>query len=146
MTTSTLDAKVRLLTEAEKQLDDLKNQLERIYDAYEKGVYDTTAFLTRQKMTQNKISETESSIANLNTEIKKEKEFISNQEQIIPRAKKLLDIYRETDDIQLKNDLLKSIFEKVVYIKTANGHYKEQRQDDFELTLFPRVPKNFQNK
>lgn len=144
--TSTLDAKVDLLNEVEKQLDDLRSQLERIYDAYEKGVYDTTAFLTRQKMTQNKISDTEHSITNLNAEIEKEREFIRNQEQIIPRAKKLLDIYRGTDDIQLKNDLLKSIFEKVIYTKKANGHYKDQRQDDFELALFPRIPKNFKNK
>ena len=92
-------------------------------------------------MTQNKILEAESSIINLNAEIKKERNYIDNQEQIIPRAKKLLSVYRESDDVQLKNDLLKSIFEKVVYVKTANGHYKNQRQDDFELSLFPRLPK-----
>lgn len=144
--TSTLDAKISLLKESEKQLDNLRNQLERIYDAYENGIYDTTAFLTRQKMTQNKIYETEHSIANLNDEIKKEREFIDKQEQLIPKAKKLLDIYKKTDDVQLKNDLLKSIFEKVVYTKNANGHYKNQRQDDFELALFPRIPKNFKYK
>lgn len=144
--TSTLDAKVNLLNQAEKQLNELKVQLERAYDAYEKGIYDTTTFLARQKITQNNISDTEHSIANLNTEIKKEKEFMNNQEQIIPRAKRLLDIYEQTDNVQLKNDLLKSVFEKVVYKKSVNGHYKDQRQDDFELALFPRVPKNFRDK
>lgn len=139
--TSTLETKISLLKAEEKQLDDLRIQLERIYEAYEKGVYDIDAFLTRQKMTQNKISSSEHSIANLNAEIQKEKEFINNQEQIIPRAKKLLSIYKESDDVQLKNDLLKSIFEKVVYVKTANAHYKNQREDDFELSLFPKFPK-----
>ncbi|MCI9617830.1 MAG: recombinase family protein [Eubacterium sp.] len=139
--TSTLETKLELLKAEEKQLDELKVQLDRIYESYEKGIYDVEVFLSRQKMTQNKILEAESSIINLNAEIKKERNYIDNQEQIIPRAKKLLSVYRESDDVQLKNDLLKSIFEKVVYVKTANGHYKNQRQDDFELSLFPRLPK-----
>lgn len=144
--TSALDSKISLLHETEMQLDSLRYQLERIYDAYEKAIYDTDAFLSRQKMTQNKISDAEHSIAKLNEEIKKEEEYISSQEQIIPKAKRLLDIYKDTDDVQLKNDLLKSIFEKVIYTKTANGHFKDQREDDFELALFPRVPKNFESK
>lgn len=37
---------------------------------------------------------------------------------------------------------MKSILDKVVYTKTANGHFKDQRQDDFKLELFPKLPKN----
>lgn len=142
---SILDAKLSLLLSTEKQLAEHRAQLGRIYDAYENGIYDTTLFLTRQKSAQNKILETEQAISNLQSEIEKEKQYLSNQEQIIPRAKRLLDMYHKSDDIQTKNDILKTIFDKVVYTKTANGHFKDQKQDDFKLELFPKIPRKQNN-
>lgn len=140
--TDTLDSKIALLEESKKQIDKFKGQLEKIYESYESGIYDSATFLERQKLMSAKISDTEQSITNLNKEIQQEREFINNQEQIIPRAKKVLEIYRTCDDVQLKNDLIKSIVDKVVYVKTANGKFKDQKQEDFSLELFPKLPKN----
>ena len=140
--TDTLDSKIALLEESKKQIDKFKGQLEKIYESYESGIYDSVTFLERQKLMSAKISDTEQSITNLNKEIQQEREFINSQEQIIPRAKKVLEIYRTCDDVQLKNDLIKSIVDKVVYVKTANGKFKDQKQEDFSLELFPKLPKN----
>lgn len=141
--TTILDSKIALLAESEKKLSELHAKIEKIYESYESRIYDTDTFLTRQKLTAVKISNEEQTIANLKTEIEKERLYLVNQEQIIPKARKLLDIYRKSDDVQLKNDLMKEVFEKVVYTKTANGHYKNQRQDDFKLDIYPKLPKIF---
>lgn len=140
--TSTLDIKQSLFTDAEVVLEEEKGKLTKIYDAFEKGVYDTDTFLERQKMANAKILESERRILNLKEEIENERLLLDNQKHIIPKAKKLLEIYRSSDDVQLKNDLLKEILEKVVYTKTANGHFKDQRQDDFNLDIYPRIPKD----
>jgi hypothetical protein len=140
--TSILDSKITLLADAEAELHDLKNRLGKIYDAYENGIYDTDIFLERQKSTNQKILDAERLIDNLNSEIEKERILLDNQVHIIAKTQNLLDIYRTSDNVQLKNDLMKEILEKVVYTKTANGHYKDQRPDDFRLDIFPRIPKN----
>lgn len=144
--TTALDIKISLLADAETVLQDEKGKLTTIYDAFEKGIYDTDIFLERQKIANSKILEAEQIIVNLKAEIEKERLLLDNQKHIIPKAKKLLDIYRTSDDVQLKNDLMKEILEKVVYTKTANGHYKNQRQDDFKLDIYPRIPKNLTPK
>lgn len=140
--TTTLDVKVSLLSDAESTLQEERSKLTKVYDAFEKGIYDTNIFLERQKTANSNILECEEIIANLKSEIKKERLLLDNRKNIIPKAKKLLDIYRTSNDVQLKNDLMKEILEKVVYTKTANGHFKNQRQDDFKLDLYPRIPKN----
>ena len=119
-----------------------KEELTKVFEAYENGIYDSDTFLSRQKTVSESISSTEDAIIKLNKEIANEREIISHQEEIIPKAKKILEIYKTSDDVQLKNDLMKSILDKVVYTKTANGHFKGQRQDDFKLELFPKLPKN----
>ena len=140
--TSVLESKTKLLEEQQKQLITYKNQLTKVFEAYENGIYDSDTFLNRQKTVSESISSTEEAIVRLNKEIANEREIISHQEEIIPKAKKILEIYKTSDDVQLKNDLMKSILDKVVYTKTANGHFKDQRQDDFKLELFPKLPKN----
>ena len=137
-----LNSKISLLEQYQKQIDGYNKQLSRIFESYENGVYDSDVFLTRQKTVSSQISKTEQAISKLEKEIKQDKEYFDNQEQLIPHAKKVLDIYKTSDDVQLKNDLLKSVLDKVVYTKTANGHFKNQRIDDFKLELFPKLPKN----
>ena len=137
-----LNSKILLLDEYRKQIDGFNKQLNRIFESYESGIYDSDVFLARQKAVSAQISQTEQSIESLEKEIKQDKEFLASQEQLIPRAKKVLEIYKASDDVQLKNDLMKSVLDKVVYTKTANGHFKDQRADDFKLELFPKLPKN----
>lgn len=137
-----LNSKILLLDEYRKQIDGFNKQLNRIFESYESGIYDSDVFLARQKAVSAQISQTEQSIGSLEKEIKQDKEFLASQEQLIPRAKKVLEIYKTSDDVQLKNDLMKSVLDKVVYTKTANGHFKDQRADDFKLELFPKLPKN----
>lgn len=141
--TTVLDSKEALLSDAEHQILEERGKLSKIYDSYEKGIYDTNVFLERQKLANSKILEAEKRVAFLKEEIEQERLLLANETRIIPKAKKLLEIYRTSDDAELKNQLMKEVVEKVVYTKTANGHFKNQRQDDFQLDLYPKIPKDF---
>ena len=68
-------------------------------------------------------------------------EALRVQSQVfIPQVEKILEVYCLAENPKEKNDLLKQVLTKAVYKKTANGHYKGQQADDFDLILFPKIP------
>ena len=58
---------------------------------------------------------------------------------IVPKVEKLLDVYRILPTPAAKNDMLKEVLEKVVYIK-ENGTRWHGSKDDFEITIYPKIP------
>ena len=58
------------------------------------------------------------------------------QKDIIPRIEHILEIYPELTNPAEKNNLLKTVLEYATY---KNEQY--QKDDDFTLTLYPRLPK-----
>ena len=59
----------------------------------------------------------------------------------MPEAEKLTQIYSVLDTPAQKNEFLKQILEKAVYNKTVSARFKGQRADDFDLIIYPRLPK-----
>ncbi|RAZ93767.1 hypothetical protein DK853_38600, partial [Klebsiella oxytoca] len=51
----------------------------------------------------------------------------------------LLAVYDDLPDAKAKNDMLKSVLEKVVYTK-ERGVRQGGTPDGFELVLYPRLP------
>jgi hypothetical protein len=37
--------------------------------------------------------------------------------------------------------MLKQVLEKIIYLKTTNGFFSGASADNFELTIFPKIPK-----
>jgi hypothetical protein len=62
-----------------------------------------------------------------------------NQNEIIPKIEKVLELYKTTNDPAKKNELLKSVLEKAVYTKAVNGRW-HNRPDDFKLAIYPKLP------
>jgi len=46
-------------------------------------------------------------------------------------------VYRHTDDIKLKNSLLRKILVKAEYFKEKSGRWSDA--NDFQLILYPRI-------
>ena len=65
--------------------------------------------------------------------------YIAAREGIVPKVEKLLEVYRDLPDAKSKNDVLKSVLEKVVYLKTERA-VKGRPLDNFELTIYPKLP------
>jgi hypothetical protein len=100
----------------------------------ERNIYDVNTFVERSKNISERIDNTNKNIEVINTKIKNE-EKRKRDINIIPKIKMAMDAYYNTDDVLQKNMLLKNILEKVEYNKE-----KDQRNDNFTLTLYPKLP------
>ncbi len=138
---SQADLKKKALKKAQSELKDLEKQRDNIYDLLEKGIYTTEIFLARSQGISEKITDTQNRIQQINSDIEREIRTVQNQKIIIPRAERVLSRYPKAKTPAEKNELLKSVIEKVVYTKTINGRW-HGKPDDFELVLFPKITEN----
>lgn len=138
--TNQLESKRKLLGMKKKELLGISDQIDNIYTLLEQGIYDTETFLSRQQVAKEQKTNILLQIETIEKEISQEEEYISNRENIIPRIYSLLECYDKLPDAASKNEMLKQVIDKVVYLKISNGQYKGQREDDFTIDLFPKLP------
>ena len=134
-----LDIKKKALCNTQSELKKLEKQRDHIYDLLEEGTYTTDIFLDRSKNINVKIEETQKSIKQLEREIQLAIKADQGQKTIVPKAEKVLAQYGKAKTPAEKNQLLKSVIDKVIYTKTVNGRWNN-KPDDFELILYPKLP------
>lgn len=132
---SLLPVKKTALESKEKELIDMHTQKEKLHDLLEKGIYDESTFLERFKVLSDKIKEIKQIVDKLSEEVKEEELKRTNIVQFLPQVRKVLSIYDTTESIEKKNQLLKSVIEKVIYQRDPEWNKKDQ----FELNIYPRV-------
>lgn len=131
--------KKKSIAKLEKALLEQEKQMSNIHDLLEQGVYSTETFIERSKVITEKITKTKLDRDKLMEELHLEEEKEKNLNTLIPKIERVLEMYANTDDPGLKNDLLKSVLEKAVYIKKVGGRW--HTPEDFELILHPILPK-----
>lgn len=129
----------KALNKLSEDLATLYQQLDSLHDLLERGVYDTEKFTERNTLLAKRIEEKKKESTNLEAQLKREEMHENNQKTIIPKIEYLLDVYNQLPNAQAKNELLKEVVEKVVYLKEKKGrwHYSP---DDFEITIYPKLP------
>ena len=136
---SQVEIKRKALYNLQTELDTLNKQMSRTHDLLEQGIYDTNTFLDRSRFLSDKINTIKNDIstieANLKIEITREESMVN----IVPKVEKLLEVYRDFPTPQAKNDMLKEVLEKVVYIKEKGTRWHGS-PDDFEITIYPKIP------
>lgn len=136
-----LEIKKEALKNIEKDISEVKLQLGNLHDLLEQGIYSTEKFLERSHILTSRLSESETAYSKLFEEINLEKSRELAKADVVPNIEHVLKTYRLTDEPELKNDLLKSVLEKAVYIKEKSVRW-EGSIDDFELSLFPKLPRH----
>jgi DNA invertase Pin-like site-specific DNA recombinase len=138
-----IDVKQTSLRKAKSELKTLLQQLERTHDLLEQGVYNTDTFLERSRSLSERINCAENNIKALTADVQEEKERAASRISVIPKVEKLLEVYYALPTAQAKNELLKEVLEKVEYTKLErsgrNGPF-----DNFELVLYPKLPKTIE--
>ena len=114
----------------EKESTELNKQKNNLHDLLERGVYDVDTYLERTQILSKKTDENKKAIASTLELIEKEKSINVNYDELSISIKMVLENYRNTDDIKLKNFLLKSIIDEVIYYKEKN-----KRTAKFELDI-----------
>lgn len=119
----------------------LKGQMNNTYSLLEQGVYSIDIFRERQGVITEAIEKLEAEISTLSTQLESQ---LSNQyaySTFLPHLQNVVDIYYKTDDIQKRNNLLKEVLEKVEYLKTTPNVKGCRNLINFELTVYPLLPK-----
>lgn len=119
----------------------LQKQLDTTYTLLEQEVYSVEVFAERHSKITSGIKECE----DLLNELQKNKiNIIDNQEimnDFVPQCHHVLDIYNMLPDAQSKNELLKTILAKVVYVKDKPCSTRDKGIPAFELELYPAIPR-----
>lgn len=132
---NTVSINKKILHNLEKELETLGQQKERLHELLERRIYDEATYLERSQKLSERVAETEKAIADMELVIKNETKREKARKDIIPKLKKALSVYSKTKEPAAKNQILKSVLEYATYRKE-----KEQRDDDFTLVLYPRLP------
>lgn len=121
----------------EQQLKALNNELItlneqklKLFDLLERGIYDESVFLERSNNLDKRINDTSTTIEKIQLIINKE--IKKSSKNNVVKFKKILDGYKKTNDVQKKNELMKSLLYKIEYTKNKRGEY-------FEVKLFPKL-------
>lgn len=126
-----LDAKIKKLKEQQSNLDDLVEQ----------GVYTAEKYMQRTKELEQRIKQAEDEYRELQTALATEEKREESRKIIIPNVERLLETYHALTTPQAKNDMLKEVLEKVVYVKKKGGRWHTS-PDDFEIILYPKLPRS----
>lgn len=114
------------------ELVEINKQLDKTYDFLEKGIYSEEIFLNRNKTLKTKCTEIKNEISRLSNTNKSINETRTNIENYIPKIENVINTYYTADNVELKNKLLKSILNRITYLKT-------EKFKAFELTLYPKI-------
>ena len=115
--------------------EELMRQKSGLHDFLERGIYTEEVFIERSSLLADRLNDNEMKIKAARKELSAEKRKQKAQRNIIPQVKHVLNIYNDIETAAEKNDLLKTIIAKAVYNKE-----KDQKGDNFELVLYPRLP------
>lgn len=129
------------ITQSKKNIANLEKQLNNLHDLLEQGVYSVEVFLERSKNVSERLDEAKKEKAESTSKLQTIQDNLLKQEEFIPKVKHLLNVYNTISTAAGKNELLKEVIEKSVYLKEKSGAYKGVSPDDFTLTTFPRLPK-----
>lgn len=135
--TNTKNAEAQL-NQINKELEKLNHQKQRIHEFLEQDVYTVEVFLERSNEIVKKQQALEKQASEFQSEINAKRRLLQSQEEIIPKMQAMLAAYPEAKDAETKNNLLKSVLDKVLYTKTTNQRWSQE--NDLTLTIYPKLP------
>ncbi len=129
------------ISTTKKDLKKENAKLDKIYDFLENGIYSKDEFINRSKAIKDNIVNLESKLNKYNELLNKNTKVQNEKETMIPKLKNVIDLYNKLETAEDKNILLKSIIAKVKYLKTKKSIKKDSDPTNFELHIYPKIPK-----
>lgn len=131
------------IDELKKELAALDKQLDNAFAFFERGIYTEVEFQKRKSCISSQIDAINSDLSTLQSEYEQLlcMTQTSTSDLLTQTDFYILDIYRHMDSAAGKNQLLKSILEKVEYLKSEKNKRGEKCRGNFQLTIYPKIPK-----
>lgn len=124
-----------------KKLEKENAKLNKIYDFLENGIYSKDEFTNRSNSIKENIESLESKLREYDSLLQRNDEIQTQKETMIPKLENIIDLYDKLETAEDKNILLKSILEKVTYLKTEKAIKKDSDPTNFELNIYPKISK-----
>lgn len=131
----------RSLMNLQKSLEDEEAKFDKLCNFLEEGIYDKDTFRSRSIVIKENINKFLNQIKELETYIANQKEIQEQSDSYIPKIENIINLYYSNISVKEKNDLIKSIVEKVTYYKDKNARWHND-PNDFTLKIFPKVYKH----
>ncbi len=135
-----IEVKKQNVKRLEDEIKNLNKQMSSVHDFLEQGIYSTETFMERSKIINDKLSEAKDNLNIISKELEADSKIHKNIIEFIPKVEHVLAVYDSIEDPEVKNALLDEVISKAVYTKTKRVG-KDKNFDDFELILYPRMPK-----
>lgn len=132
---SNVETHMKVLAALENEAAELEKQKGNLHDLLERGIYDVDTYLVRSQNLADRIEQNRISTEETRKIIEREIEKNHAKKNVIPLIQNVLELYSKTEDIEQKNLLIKSIIDRAEYFKEKN-----QKNDDFTLIVYPRIP------
>lgn len=129
------------ISTTKKELEKENNKLNKIYDFLENSIYSKEEFINRSKSIKENIESLENKLKEYTELLDRNNEMQNKKETIIPKLENVIDLYYKLETAEDKNILLKSIIAKVTYLKTEKAIKKDSDPTNFELHIYPKIPK-----
>lgn len=129
-----------ILSQLENKLSKERAKQNRIFDLFEEGVYNKDEFNKRLDNSKNNIGQTKERIKRLKDQIRLYTDNSIKKEDALPNLKNIMDIYYKLRTNQEKNTFLKTVIEKVTYLKTEKSIGKKSNPTKFEINIYPKLP------
>lgn len=136
-----LQLKQSLINNLYREKEKIKRQLDKTYNLLEQEIYTTEIFVQRNKSLTDELQSINNNILDLESAYNVELNTQYEYEELIPKLENIIEIYFKIDDIQTRNELLKSVLEKVTYKKTVRNSKGNALNANFEITIYPKLPK-----
>ncbi len=129
------------ISATQKELEKENTKLNKIYDFLENGIYSNAEFISRSKSVKENIENLENKLKEYTELLDKNTEMKNQKETMIPKLENVIDLYDKLESAEDKNILLKSILARVTYLKTQKAIKKNSDPTNFELRIYPKIPK-----
>ena len=129
------------ISSIKKNLEKENNKLNKIYDFLENGIYSKDEFINRSKSIKENIKILENKLKKYTDILSQNNEIQNQKELLIPKLENVIDLYYMLNSAEDKNILLKSIIAKVTYLKNEKAIKKDSNPTNFELHIYPKLPK-----
>lgn len=130
-----------LIKQLNENIDTEKRRLDKVCEAYEDGVYGSDVYQNRCKNINESINNLEHQIIECEEQLRKEQKLFDNKEIVIPKIENVLDVYYKLESDEERNRLLKTVLEKVTYLKVKKALKKTDDPTDFEIHIYPKIAK-----
>ncbi len=136
-------AKMSELSDIAEESERLRQQTENAYDLLEQEIYTAEVFRQRLIRLSERKKQAEEQASRLNTEISEIKKLIDFGKTISPEILSVMECYRKCENAWEKNAMLKTILEKIEYVKDVPNRRGNRENAGFALKLYPIVPKEY---